>query len=186
MTFLFVSSFIPKVNLSSVPTTNFSTSIHHRPIQVSPTRPTPTRLVPQSKTEAKTPELDKVSSAIDSTPSISTLDFDPDAFQKKAKEVASDITNRPTFYIKGFGYVGIAFIGLTILNAVNTAVNAIPVLPNLLELVGLGYTGWFVWRFLLYEDSRAELKEKVDELIGKAKRSASGSESSRKSSKKGT
>jgi len=32
-----------------------------------------------------------------------------------------------------------------------------PQLPKLMELVGLGYTAWFVYRYLLFKDSREEL-----------------------------
>jgi hypothetical protein len=33
----------------------------------------------------------------------------------------------------------------------------LPQLPKLMELVGLGYTAWFVYRYLLFKDSREEL-----------------------------
>ena len=144
-------------------------------------------MVTDSKTEARTPELDKLrdatSDAVDSTPDLSSLNFDPDAVQKKAKEFASDVSTRPGFYVKILGYVGGGFIGLTILNAVTTAINAIPLVPDLLELVGLAYTAWFVWRYLLYEDSRAELLEEIDDFLGRAK-SKSDTEVGKRSSKK--
>ncbi|KAG0455043.1 hypothetical protein HPP92_024335 [Vanilla planifolia] len=37
-------------------------------------------------------------------------------------------------------------------------------LPKLLELVGLGYTGWFVYRYLLFKSSRKELAEDFEAL----------------------
>lgn len=44
------------------------------------------------------------------------------------------------------------------------AVNAVPLLPKLLELVGLGYTSWFVYRYLLFKSSREELLADIEEL----------------------
>lgn len=44
------------------------------------------------------------------------------------------------------------------------AVNGIPLLPKLLELVGLGYTSWFVYRYLLFKSSRQELAADLEEL----------------------
>jgi len=39
-----------------------------------------------------------------------------------------------------------------------------PQIPKLFELVGLGYTAWFVYRYLLFKDSREELVKDVDSL----------------------
>jgi hypothetical protein len=36
-----------------------------------------------------------------------------------------------------------------------------------MELVGLGYSSWFVYRYVLYKDSRAELVEQFDALKNK-------------------
>ena len=40
-------------------------------------------------------------------------------------------------------------------------------LPKLLELVGLTYTGWFVYRYLLFKESREELVEEVNQIKAK-------------------
>ena len=41
------------------------------------------------------------------------------------------------------------------------AINSIPILPKVMELVGLGYSTWFVYRYVLYKDSRKELVERA-------------------------
>jgi hypothetical protein len=33
-----------------------------------------------------------------------------------------------------------------------------------MELVGLGYSSWFVYRYLLFKESRAELLEDIESL----------------------
>ncbi|XP_018490334.2 protein CURVATURE THYLAKOID 1A, chloroplastic-like [Raphanus sativus] len=44
------------------------------------------------------------------------------------------------------------------------AINSVPMLPKVLELVGLGFTGWFVYRYLLLKSSRKELAEDIGSL----------------------
>ena len=47
------------------------------------------------------------------------------------------------------------------------AIGSIPILPKVMELVGLGYSTWFVYRYVLYKDSRKELVEQFDALKNK-------------------
>ena len=61
-------------------------------------------------------------------------------------------------------YAGGAVVLLWLASTVIGAVNAIPLLPKLLELVGLGYTAWFVYRYLLFKSSREELVADIEEL----------------------
>ncbi|CAK8575277.1 unnamed protein product [Lathyrus sativus] len=35
---------------------------------------------------------------------------------------------------------------------------------NIMELVGLGYTGWFLYRYLLFKSSRKELATDIEAL----------------------
>ncbi|MGB7439622.1 MAG: CAAD domain-containing protein [Coleofasciculaceae cyanobacterium] len=50
---------------------------------------------------------------------------------------------------------GIIAVKVTL--AVLDAINGIPLLAPIFELVGIGYTGWFVWRYLLKVETRQEL-----------------------------
>lgn len=45
-----------------------------------------------------------------------------------------------------------------------TSVNGIPLLPKLFELVGLGYSAWFTYRYLLFKSSRQELVNDLEDL----------------------
>lgn len=58
------------------------------------------------------------------------------------------------------------FITVKVTLAVLDAVNDIPLLAPLFELVGIGYTGWFVYRYLLRASSRAELSDELKALKG--------------------
>ena len=68
--------------------------------------------------------------------------------------------NKTTVVLYGAG----AIVALWFANTLVTAINAVPVFPKLLELVGLGYTAWFTYRYLLFKSSREELSKDVDEL----------------------
>ncbi|ONM04676.1 Threonine endopeptidase [Zea mays] len=37
-------------------------------------------------------------------------------------------------------------------------------LPGILELVGLSYSGWFVYRYLLFQENRKELAGVIDDI----------------------
>ncbi|KAG6557961.1 hypothetical protein Mapa_000140 [Marchantia paleacea] len=62
---------------------------------------------------------------------------------------------------------GGALVALWLSSTIVVAINSIPLLPKLMELIGLGYTGWFVYRYLLFKSSRKELVKDIEELKGK-------------------
>nr|CAB3447833.1 unnamed protein product [Digitaria exilis] len=61
-------------------------------------------------------------------------------------------------------YAGGAVVALWLTSVIVGAVNSVPLLPKIMELVGLGYTGWFVYRYLLFKESRKELADDIDSL----------------------
>lgn len=98
----------------------------------------------------------------------SGVEIDTDAIKEKALEVVSDVSTRPLFYGKIVAYVVGGLVSFTVLKAVVSAIDSIPVLPAGLELIGLGYTGWFVWRYVLFKESREELLEEIEDFLGRA------------------
>lgn len=59
-----------------------------------------------------------------------------------------------------------AIISVRVVLAVLDAVNGIPLLSPTFELVGIGYSAWFVNRYLLRASNRQELSEEVQKLRG--------------------
>lgn len=57
-----------------------------------------------------------------------------------------------------------SLVSVYITLAVLDAIDDIPLLSPILELVGLGYTGWFVWRYLLKASTRKELLAEFEAL----------------------
>jgi len=64
-------------------------------------------------------------------------------------------------------YAGGALVALWLSSSIVGAINSVPLLPKIMELIGLGYTGWFVYRYLLFKSSRKELVQDIEELKGK-------------------
>ncbi|KAI5058459.1 hypothetical protein GOP47_0026629 [Adiantum capillus-veneris] len=64
-------------------------------------------------------------------------------------------------------YGGGALVAVWLSSTIVGAVNSVPLLPKVLELVGLGYTGWFVYKYLLFKESRKELVRDIEELKSK-------------------
>lgn len=64
-----------------------------------------------------------------------------------------------------------AFITVKLLLAILNAVNEVPLLAPTFEMIGLGYSGWFIYRFLLKDANRQELTENItalkDQVLGK-------------------
>jgi hypothetical protein len=64
-----------------------------------------------------------------------------------------------------------AFLSVKLTLALLDAINDIPLLAPTLELVGLGYTAWFIYRYLLRASNRQELGEEIkslrDQIVGR-------------------
>ena len=76
------------------------------------------------------------------------------------KEKWDAVENKSTVIIYGGG--GIVAIWLS--SILIGAINSVPLLPKIMELVGLGYTGWFVYRYLLFKSSRKELATDIESI----------------------
>lgn len=57
-----------------------------------------------------------------------------------------------------------AAITVYVTGAVVDAINDIPLLAPFFELVGIGYSAWFVYRYLRLASTRQELSQKVQDL----------------------
>ncbi|XP_051126670.1 uncharacterized protein LOC127248399 [Andrographis paniculata] len=59
---------------------------------------------------------------------------------------------------------GGGLVAVWVASIVVGAIDSIPLLPKLLELVGLGYSIWFAIRYLIFEESRGELVAKIEQV----------------------
>ena len=90
-------------------------------------------------------------------------------------KIASEYINKLPSYFTDFfnnykgvlltlGWIIAAFAGVKLLIALLGAINDIPLLALILELIGLVYTSWFVSRYLLSTANRQELSAEIKNL----------------------
>lgn len=95
----------------------------------------------------------------------STLDIN-----EKWEELSKDLSDRWEATEEKPVAIAIAIgtlVGLYALNGIVGSVEKIPIFGFLFEVVGILVTGWFAYRYLVFESDRDELKENLDEFLGK-------------------
>jgi hypothetical protein len=79
-------------------------------------------------------------------------------------DLLSDFFNQNQRLLINLGLLfgGIVSVKLTL--AILDAVNDIPLLAPTFELVGIAYSAWFVYRYMLKAETRQELSQEIDTL----------------------
>ncbi|GLI62822.1 hypothetical protein VaNZ11_005572 [Volvox africanus] len=93
----------------------------------------------------------------------STPSFDSEKVLKDLQEKWDAVENKGAVAAYAAGTVVALWLSSTIVNAIN----AVPLLPKFMELVGLGYSAWFTYRYLLFKSSREELLKDIGDLSKK-------------------
>merc|ERR1711939_1109057 len=70
------------------------------------------------------------------------------------------VEDKTSVVLYGTGAIVLLWLASTIVGSVSN----IPLLPKLMELVGLSYTAWFTYRYLLMKTTRQELVQDIEEL----------------------
>jgi hypothetical protein len=95
-------------------------------------------------------------------------------WQHYGEQIAAFLQALPSYVIRFFeenkgplGSIGLilaALVTVKVTLALLDAMNDIPFIAPTLELIGLIYTVWFVYRYLLKASSRQELSEEINSL----------------------
>ena len=95
-------------------------------------------------------------------------------YQELLEQVYSFLSNIPEFIGKIYGeyrqpivtvgLIIVALVSVKLLLAILGAINEVPLLAPTFELVGMGYSGWFIYRYLLRASSRQELGSEFNTL----------------------
>jgi hypothetical protein len=86
-------------------------------------------------------------------------------YLEKAKTAWAENDSKPTTLL----IAGAAVTTLVVADGILGAVEKLPLIPSLFEIIGISFTAWFVYRYLLFKPDRAELKAVVDDLLAKIK-----------------
>ncbi|BAZ15922.1 hypothetical protein NIES4071_77950 [Calothrix sp. NIES-4071] len=93
------------------------------------------------------------------------------SFLATLPEYAGTIFNRYKQPLTVLGLIVAAIVTLKVVLAVLDALNDIPLLAPTFELIGIGYSGWFIYRYLLKASSRKELTSEITtikkQVVGK-------------------
>lgn len=93
------------------------------------------------------------------------------SFLATLPEYAGVIFNRYKQPLTVLGLIVAAIVTLKVVLAVLDALNDIPLLAPTFELIGIGYSGWFIYRYLLKASSRQELTSEITtikkQVVGK-------------------
>jgi len=105
---------------------------------------------------------------------VSSTGPSSDQWRQIGERISLFLSDLPEFLTDFFGEykrplltVGLIFGGLVSVKltlAILSAINDIPLLAPTFELVGIGYTAWFVYRYLLRASDRQELSQEIDTL----------------------
>jgi len=89
--------------------------------------------------------------------------FNSDDVLKTIADKWEETENKSTVITYVAGATAAVWLSSTLVGAIN----AVPLLPKMMELVGLGYSTWFVYRYVLFKENRKELVEQVDALVAR-------------------
>eukprot|EP00879_Flechtneria_rotunda_P027691 GHRR01029675.1.p1 GENE.GHRR01029675.1~~GHRR01029675.1.p1 ORF type:complete len:149 (-),score=44.43 GHRR01029675.1:567-1013(-) len=106
------------------------------------------------------PTLSKRSVLVRAQDTETDTQVEVDKYIKDLQEKWDRVENKTSVVLYGAGALVLVWFSSTLVSALNS----IPLVPKVLELVGLGYTSWFVYRYLLFKSSREELVRDVEEL----------------------
>ncbi|XP_074577404.1 protein CURVATURE THYLAKOID 1B, chloroplastic-like [Curcuma longa] len=106
-----------------------------------------------------TVEITTTATATTTTPEVAEVP-DLSDFTKKIQESWDKIEDKYT--VSALAFAGI--IGLWTAGGAISAIDKLPLVPGALELVGIGYTGWFAYKNLLLKADRDSLIAKLKNL----------------------
>lgn len=132
----------------------------------------------EAATEIQTPEVVEVNNT---EPKLLTPQKLPSAtessnseWQKYGEQVSSFLSTLPSyigkFYEENKGAVWVvggivaALVTVKLTLALLDAIDDIPLIAPSLQLIGLGYTIWFVYRYLLKAETRQELLQEINAI----------------------
>jgi hypothetical protein len=117
---------------------------------------------------------ENVTVKIDAPGSITTIDSSNEQWREVGAKVSDFLADLPAYLSDFFGEykrpiitIGLiigALIAVKLLLAVLGAINDLPLFSSLFELIGMGYSAWFIWRYLLKASTREQLASEFTSL----------------------
>ena len=123
---------------------------------------------PELEMVATTPEPEMVATALTYEEEVSSQT----TITQKILQIFSDLPDYITNFfgeyqkpILGVGSIVAAIVGIRVIASVLHALNTTPLVGPIFTAIGLVYSGWFIYRYLLTSKSRQELFQKAKSLL---------------------
>jgi hypothetical protein len=129
---------------------------------------------PESKSAQKTMDISlEGPGSLAQLPASSTEEAEWQHVLERATSILSDLPDFLTGFLGEYKQpiltvsliVG-AVVAVKVTLAILNAINDVPLLAPTFELIGIGYSGWFIYRYLLRATNRKELVGEIEDLKG--------------------
>ena len=128
----------------------------------------------ETMTESETKKMDVNVADSGSLAPMSSPDGSGEQWQQIKDQVIDILSDLPDYlggffnqYQKPIVTIGLlvgVIVTIRVTLAVVDAINDIPLLAPTFELIGMGYTAWFIYRYLLQASSRQELWREINSI----------------------
>lgn len=129
-------------------------------------RKTDTPKIEVTVQETDTAPLAKISPANDSAAQMQGYWDQFVLYLSKLPDFLGDFFGEYQKPLISVGLVLGALVTVRVTLAVLDSLDDIPLVSPFFELVGIGYSGWFIWRYLLKASTRQELGHEIDAIKG--------------------
>jgi len=128
----------------------------------------------ETETITEITKIDMVTDKPGVITTVTTTETPTDQFQDIKDQVVTILSEMPTYvsnffaeYQKPIVTIGLILAGgitIKVTLGVLDALNDVPLAAPIFELIGIGYTGWFVYRYMLKASNRQELLAEIESL----------------------
>ncbi|XP_042513790.1 protein CURVATURE THYLAKOID 1B, chloroplastic-like [Macadamia integrifolia] len=119
--------------------------------------PVPSQNRPQSTSYCRKIARNVVTMATGETSAEVATSELPDELVKSIQEAWDKLDDK--YAVASLALAGL--VALWVSTGMISAIDRLPLVPGVLELVGIGYTGWFAYRNLIFKPDREALIEKI-------------------------
>ena len=140
----------------------------NKPPEINPPK------VEQVKVEIEPPKAPEVKVEVTPPTTIPSTEAPKEQWQQAVDKVMKFIDTPPDYITDFFntykrplitvGLILAILVTIKVLLGLLDAINDLPLIAPTLELIGIGFTAWFVYRYLLAAETRKELVEEINTL----------------------
>lgn len=98
-------------------------------------------------------------------PTTPSLQIDTEGASRTLQALLDDVASHPDYYLNVAGVILGIILSVIVLSATMVSLDSIPLVPDVLRMIGLGYLFWFLSKFLFSSTERERLSVDIDQLV---------------------